>query len=420
MLVLYAILMHPEYDDVLKAYVLLRHNHKNSTFRGIMKVFFLFNFICLLLNSLSAAEFTISSYNCGGLSDHYDYLRAVSMEKVMQGRYLAEPEAMSQNEKIQRLALKILFAKEKKEETEAREEWKNKHCRALVRKLMADPTAKNSPNAIWHKKAEEAITSYKVRPVVIHDKKVNQTLGGHLRGLTGRFDAKVKNADLLQEARHMMAKKIFDLHVNHDIIALQEANYLDPSVFPSHYEVLFSNGGHLKTGIAWNKHKFELIEQIEEPSEKALVLLLRAKESEKTVLVASAHLTGCNPFGVLKNPTTGQADSAKGDAELQAIVALFEVQEADVKVIAMDSNVTSLHPRLKILKKGKFMLDYDNFIDPTCANPYQVLNTRIDWIAFKCKSSEGQIANIPVLSVGLNNHQTNMSDHAPIAAKIRY
>jgi hypothetical protein len=33
---------------------------------------------------------------------------------------------------------------------------------------------------------------------------------------------------------------------------------------------------------------------------------------------------------------------------------------------------------------------------------------------------EAAITNIPVLSVGLNNHQTNISDHKPVAAKIQY
>lgn len=53
-----------------------------------------FKFFTLLvlvsLHSLYATEFTVSSYNCGGLSLHYDYLRAVNMEKLMQERHIAE------------------------------------------------------------------------------------------------------------------------------------------------------------------------------------------------------------------------------------------------------------------------------------------------------------------------------------------
>ena len=60
-------------------------------------------------------------------------------------------------------------------------------------------------------------------------------------------------------------------------------------------------------------------------------------------------------------------------------------------------------------------------MEPTCTNPYQVLNTRIDWIALKSPNAKAvSVTNIPVLSVGLNNIQTNISDHRPIAAKIAY
>jgi len=83
----------------------------------------------------------------------------------------------------------------------------------------------------------------------------------------------------------------------------------------------------------------------------------------------------------------------------------------------MDSNVTSFHPRLDILKENGCMLDYENFLEPTCASPRLVLNTRIDWIAVQA-NTETSITNIPLLSIGLNDMHTNMSDHKPIAAKI--
>ena len=67
-------------------------------------------FIIHSCSILYASEFTISSYNCGGLSDHYDYLRAASMQKIMQERHIAEPENMELIDKIQKLALKILFS----------------------------------------------------------------------------------------------------------------------------------------------------------------------------------------------------------------------------------------------------------------------------------------------------------------------
>ena len=48
-----------------------------------------------------------------------------------------------------------------------------------------------------------------------------------------------------------------------------------------------------------------------------------------------------------------------------------------------------------------------------------IVNIRLDWSALKA-AQEATITNIPVLSVGLNNMITNISDHKPVAAKIEY
>jgi len=79
-----------------------------------------------------------------------------------------------------------------------------------------------------------------------------------------------------------------------------------------------------------------------------------------------------------------------------------------------------LNPRLSLLRDADYTLDYENALDATCTNPWQVLNTRIDWIAIKSFSDDALISNIPVLGVGLNSLQTNISDHKPIAAQITW
>lgn len=374
--------------------------------------------LILQLQLLSAAEFTISSYNCGGLSDHYDYLRAASMEKLMQERHIAEPENMTLNEKIQKLALKILFCPDSLERALAQQEWDQKGYQHLFEHLTAAPTDTQSPNKIWNQKANEMITSYQIRPVVIHDEEVNQMLDEHLNDLSKNHEA--APAKRLQEARDRMAMRIFSHHLTHDIICLQEADYLHPGLFPETYEVLFSDTAHSKNGLAWNTTRFELIKPIGDILGRAFVVQLRDRESGKTILVASGHLTGCNPYRVEKGSKSGIADSAKGDAEMQAVVDLFDSEQTDLMIIGIDSNVTSLHPRLTILKDAGYQLDYENYLDPTCTNPYQVLNTRIDWIAVKSNLTPVSIINIPVLSIGLNSMRTNMSDHKPIAAKIHY
>lgn len=76
-----------------------------------------------------------------------------------------------------------------------------------------------------------------------------------------------------------------------------------------------------------------------------------------------------------------------------------------------------MHPRLNIINDAQYRLDHENYLEATCTNPYHVLNTRIDWIVI---NGEASITNIPVLNVSLNSIQTNMSDHKPIAAKVKY
>jgi hypothetical protein len=367
---------------------------------------------------ISAEEFTVSTYNCGSLSSHYDYLRGVSMQKLMQERHIAEPENMALNEKIQKLALKILFSSDSNELEAAQNEWNKKDYQKIFEHITAVPSQENSPNTKWNKRADEIITTYQIRPVIIHDSEVSAILTDHLRDLTNKTKGD-RNA-LLEEARGIMATRIFANHLKYDIICLQEADYLNESMFPEHYEVLFGSNSHSVNGIAWNKERFKQVETYGDIMGRGYAVKLQDKTSRKTVLVASGHLSGCNPYRVEHN-AKGVADSSRGDNELATIIALLNANDADFKVIGMDSNVTSLHPRLNILKDSNYRIDYENYLEPTCTNPYQVLNTRIDWVAVQeGKSAVKSIVNIPVLGVGLNSMQTNISDHKPVAAKISY
>lgn len=354
-----------------------------------MKYYKLIFFSFLLQTSfIFSAHFTISSYNCGGLSDHYDYLRSATMQKIMQERYTAEPKLMALNEKIQKIALRALFKEQK---------YHLEKCQKKINFLIKSPDQSDSPNTFWYKKTNESISDYKVRPVLIKDEEINQLLQDHLQNSS------------LEEKRASMAKKIFHHHLKHDILCLQEADYLDSSMFSEEYQVQFSDTDHSKNGIAWKKNRFEIIENLGLIG-RSFVILLLDKDSQKKILVASSHLTGCNPY-------MGGEDSEKGDQELKVLVEFMEENESDLKLIGMDSNVTSLHPRLEIIKNAKFQMDTKNFIEATCSNPYQVLNTRIDWIVIKGKAT---ITNLPVLGIGLNSIETNISDHKPIAAKVKY
>lgn len=401
--------------------------------------FFIPLFFLIAAPYISTAEFTISSYNCGGLPDHYDYLRSAAMQKLMQKRHIAEPKEMALNDKIQQLALKIKFAEGLDQRIAI---WELKRYEPKFDVLIggikfssikSDSAPTNEEPAVppdssevsyndkvnWTKLAENMISDYKTRPVSISDSDVELMLKDHIANLTKIYDndaINVTSKAVLRKVRDIMAERIFANELKYDIICLQEADYLKKKRFPEDYDVLFAETAHSKNGIAWNKNYFELEENLGDVMGRAFVVKLKVKEKrdnedQRTVLIASAHLTGCNPFWVHDN------DSEKGDNELSAIVELLNNTDADIKIIGMDSNVTSLHPRMEIIKKADYRLDYENFIDATCTNPYHVLNTRIDWIAVK---GDATITNIPVLNVGLNSIQTNMSDHKPIAAKVRY
>jgi len=380
--------------------------------RRLVRVLFVgWMFFC---STLLAKDFTVASFNCGGLPDHYDYLRSNCMQKLIQKRYNTEPGQMAQLERIQNTALKILFTPSIEERESAIKEWHKGCYGETFLKIIEHPDEDDSGNRIWKEKSEEIISSYKERPVVIFDKEVLDLLDGHLRDLTqGQGIVYSSINDKLNVVRTVMVKRILQNQLQYDIIALQEADYLDSSLFPQNYDVRFSQTDHSINAVAWNKEKFELVNIVGNISCRGFILELKDIESGQVIAVASGHLSGCNPFRIEIDKQTGRKDSSKGDQELMQILEALDKLSAEIKVLAMDSNVTAMHPRLFLLKNAAYKLDYHNFLDPTCTNPWLVLNTRIDWIAVSSSKIPLTIHNIPVLGVGLNCPQSNMSDHKP-------
>ncbi len=396
----------------------MRYDHLSTTnYYSKMKNLALLILLIITSVFVNATEFTVSSYNCGGLTNHYDYLRAAAMQKLMQERHNSEPEIMATNNLIQQIALKILFGKDAKEISSAQNFWSRNNYDKVLKTFSDTSTNPNNINHLWYKKSEEMITSYKVRPVSILDVEITKMINDHIADLTK--DKSGDLHDLLTETRAIMAKRIFHHHLKYDILCLQEADYLDISMFPENYQALFSDTNHSVNGIAWNKDRFALVDTIGNIMGRALSVKLMDKATGKTVIIASAHITGCNPFVVKKERNGTDADT--GNNELSTIIDLFEEHSADIKIIAMDSNVAATHPRLRILKETDYQIDAYNFLEPTCSNPNMILNTRIDWIALKADNeAKACITNIAVLGVGLNHIQTNISDHKPVAAKIVY
>lgn len=381
-------------------------------------------FFLLTVSSLLATDVTVSSFNCGALPDHYDYIRAVCMQKLAQERHNLEPEEMAQLEKIQNCALKILFSRDPEVQNAAQQEWDRGQYTEAYAKLTAHPNAPGSINRFWRNKSEATLTSYQKRPVLVLDQELRDILQEHLYDLCGGRDTALNPESpldvFLTNGRQIMAERIFRHRLKYDIIALQEADYLDKSMLPSYYEVQFAQAKHSVNGVAWRKDRFELLGIVGEIAGRGFVVKLRELESGQTVAVASGHLSGCNPFRIETDEQTGNSDSAKGDKELLQIIDLLEKSNADIKVIAMDSNVTASHPRMALLKEADYTLDSSKYLDPSCTSPWQVLNTRIDWIAVKLQDPPISIHNIPVLGVGLNSPQTNISDHKPIAARLSF
>lgn len=380
--------------------------------------------VVLIHSSLNAGEFTISSFNCGGMPGHYDYIRAVCTQKLIQERYNTEPEQLTQADRAQELALKLLFTKDPIEYQKACEEWEFGNYDEVISKLTSPPYEAGSINKIWREKFEEMLTPYNVRPVVVYDEQVNEVIQDHARDLLRKQNISFETENSINEqldiARRVMTKRIFKHLLKYDIIALQEADCIDASMLPQDYEIRMSNKNYSLDAVAWNKNKFELVDQSETTTGGGFVVELRDIETDQKIAVASGHIAGCNPFNVELDEHTGKLDSTKGDNELHELIEILDDSDATIKAIAMDSNVTPFHPRLSMLKESGYNLDYLNYLEPTCTSPWQIINTRIDWIAVKSLDAPFTIHNIPVMGVNLNSPQTNMSDHKPIAAKVKY
>ncbi len=378
------------------------------------KIFILSCFnVCLFAQNIK-----VSSYNLGGLPGHYDYLRACVMEEIMEERYAKDSRHIACNQEMQELALKKIFGKNVQEKEAAAQKWLQGDYANWSGFITAAPKGKSiTINTFWYERVNSAISLYNDPHPQIFNKEIEQRLDAYLANFLKDSEEEEKQV-LLSRARENLAKSIFSQHVNQDILCLQEADDLRCfSFLLEEYKVVFQTSTRSCNAIAWNEKRFVLLDATKNIADKGLAVLLQDKITGKTVCVASAHLTGCNPYAVEIDSVTQKNDADKGNLELEEIVGVLDSYPADYKIIGMDSNVTALHPRLNILQKHNYNLDTENYLYPTCSSPYQVLDTRIDWIACKGKDVFS-IENLPIEGVLLNSMRTNISDHRPIAAKI--
>lgn len=252
---------------------------------------FCFCFYLLIANYCGGIDFTVASYNSGGLPERYDYIRAVCMQQLVQERFDQESENLATLEKLQSLALKMRFSN-KEEQEEAKRIWDEKKYDKVLEKLTSPPGEEESVNAIWNKKSQEVITPYDVRPIVIRDSKAKETLTAQISDLLREDIDQQFFYESLDSCLNLMATRIFDQHLHYDIIALQESDYLTEANFPEKYQTYFKEGN----GIAWNKERFHFLDEVDSLKKRSLVIRLLDKTSNKVVAIASAHLSGCNPF----------------------------------------------------------------------------------------------------------------------------
>ncbi len=334
--------------------------------------------LILIFLPLTATELTIASYNCGALPNHYDYLRAVCMGSLVEERNKVEPQIFKEANRIEELVLKNLLSKEE-------------GYQFLESLLETAP--------FWQTQSLELITPYNKRPIKM-DPLIQERLEAHLGAPW--------SDESVEKTRKEMARHIFAEELSADILCLQEANLIDSSLLPIDYQ-LVSDGA---IALAFSKSRFQLVEVVNRVAKRSLTLLLEDQSNGNRVIASSLHLTGCNPY------REGE-DSTKGDWELTETLAAMEEIGADLYLIGMDSNVTSLHPRLVIPFQFGYQLDTED-VTPTCTNPHSLLHTRIDWIMVKAPHNPCKIIGIEMKSIGLNEMYSNISDHKPIYSKIKY
>jgi len=417
-----------------------------------------------------SASFTVASYNIGGRlggnGAHYDRAVAASLGKVMQRREQRETNIrdMETIKRIQELSLKMLFANQEGMDAAAGE-WTEAGYNQDPQWYFRNGRATRNQEAVVE--YNRIISSYMGERASfrVQDQSVREMLNyqpGSMRALSSSKAMPPSEDDVCKQ----QIRGIFRDSLRKDIICIQEANWIDHDVFAgSEYNSIFTNLPPSETGstqppkngIAWNRNRFDLIKVIESVAKRAIAVQLRDKENGKIVSVASAHISGCDPFyrnEQVPNPRRAREvtapseeeektaevassslaldssitqerqriyDSTKGDVELRDLLEKLDQESSDVSVIGVDSNVTSLHPRMGILKELGYQLDYTHYLYPTSTNPNCCLDTRIDWIVVKEGNTPAvSVVNIPVDGVRLNDVSTNVSDHRPIASQVFY
>lgn len=379
-------------------------------------------------NNLNDNTLTVASFNMGGIpipttyhpdsptATSYDYIESLTSNELMRERYAAEPKQLELILKIQEVALQRCFG-EGDTQRRAERTWEAEDYQSKLEELM-DPV-NNKP---WYEKngqklplfwdVQKAVHSDTPIDITITDDNVRRQLSEFLDIADSQITPGSEFDEIILNKRKEIAKRIFSDELSDaDIITLLEYNDFaaESPLSLDEYDVQFKSERFVTTGIAWKKERFEFVREIgRDELVRSYSVLLRDRLTNKTIAVGALHPVGCNPF--LSN-----AGSKTGDETLKTALKVMETAQADLMIVGTDANVTPTHPRLGLFAEAGYKVD-PSFFYPTATNPVDFVDTKIDYIAVK----GGEIQNLPVLSVGLNSMRTNISDHKPLKAKIRY
>lgn len=211
-----------------------------------------------------------------------------------------------------------------------------------------------------------------------------------------------------------------------DLYLLQEVghdeNRVRNWVDQNRYGILL--GDKQDTAIIFDKHKFELANEISCHPNLAFYTLAKLKEKQtgKLLLAASIHLTECDPLKPVP------IDAHDGDRELEFVLAEIDSCEKpnkiDANIIGLSaSTVPEYTGRIGKLRNQSYVID--EFKIPTqikLSGPHAGKTYKIDYFGTRSKDSIVTINSLNDASIGtleLGNPRDNPSDHQPLLAKVQ-
>lgn len=170
--------------------------------------------------------------------------------------------------------------------------------------------------------------------------------------------------------------------------------------------------------IAWDSTKYSLIEgtSVHEAGEgRYLALELLEKATQKTILIASAHLWGFD----LANPQDGETE--RGDQQLAELAAHLD-KSAYLTIVGMDANTTpAIYPkRLSILEVNSYIRDQSQDAEPTAYNKSLPENAaHLDYLyARPGRKFQAKVKTASYEALPIEKPSVNPSDHSPVIARV--